>query len=566
MRAKYVPIVIGVAIFAGGCAPSEQEQIASITQIAAEIIATQTAQAPTATPIPPTPTISPGTRQISPGDGMTMVYIPSGEYTLGSTWSDVDWAVEACLEFTDDCNPAHFQDEMPQAAVRLDAYWIDQTEVMVAMFARFVEETGHVTEAERFQYSYVHDDDEWDRERGADWQHPWGTDAIAEADGPVVNVSWYDAWAYCRWAGRRLPTEAEWEAAARGTDLRIFPWGDSLPTDDLDNLADRSISGTSWHNPDVDDDYSQTSPVFAFPAGASPLGVLGMAGNVREWVYDGYTSTLDRTPSADNPVNIVETEARVRRGGSYATLLTAARAASRASYDPYLSASDLGFRCVASEINLPDPPERDTPLPDIALVYFRTPVYENPLGNLGRLGDLRSFDGLEVTGQYNLCEYVRVSTPDYPEAWLYVDDDIVLYKDCSEIEEIFVRPASWAQFIFGGVGALTVKNQGDLDAVLVLTLSDPDPEDSDDYWMYIRSGEQVTLKLIPDGQYDVFVSSGMNWIPYEKRFRDSVTYEKLTEPMGFTSTAATSSSWEIVLKTAEGNTGSIPVSENDFPR
>jgi formylglycine-generating enzyme required for sulfatase activity len=565
MKFKLACITLGIAFLTSGCAPSESEQIATITQIAAGIIATQTAQAPTATPVTPTPTLSPGATRVSPVDGMTMVYIPAGEYTLGSTQADVDWAVNACNEFFDDCDSSDFEDEMPQHTVLLDPYWIDQTEITYGMFALFVEKTGYETDAERFQYSYVYYDDEWDRRRDADWADPDYYDLEDLKDNSVVNVSWYDAWAYCQWAGRRLPTEAEWEAAARGTDLRIFPWGDERPGDLHANLADHSIIKTSWRNRWVDDGYYWTAPVASYPAGASPFGILGMAGNVKEWVFDWYAPEYNLPSSSINPVNTVETEKRVCRGGSYASALVDARVANRRGIDPIEGISDYGFRCAFSNITLPDPPEKDLSLPDVILIRYQEEIFITP-GSSDKHGNLKSIkDLLEITGQYNQCEYIRISTPDYPEGWLEIDDNVVLYKDCSEIEEIFIRPASasW-RTQYAGSGTLTVKNQGEYDTYLVLVdTSQIDPN----YPMYVRAGESVIMKWIPDGVYEVYLTSGTTWVPYEGRFKDAVSYEKLQEPMEFTSTATTSYSWELVLKTVEGgNTASVPIDASEFPQ
>jgi formylglycine-generating enzyme required for sulfatase activity len=571
MRFKLTLIGLGIALLATACAPSESEQIATITQIAAGIIATQTAQAPTATPVTPTPTLSPGATRTSPVDGMTMVYVPGGEFTLGSTQADVDWAIEACLEFHDDCDASYYEDELPQHTVQLDPFWIDQTEVTAAMFAQFVDETSYETDAERFQYSLVFYKDEWDRVRDADWRHPLGTDAEAKDDDPVVNVSWYDAWAYCEWAGRRLPTEAEWEAAARGTDLPIFPWGNAAPSDTLANLADKSLSYTDWRNREVDDGYYETAPVTSYPEGASPFGVLGMAGNVKEWVYDGYAPGYDLPPSEQNPVNSADTEKRVNRGGSYASALNDARAANRRGLDPLESISDYGFRCVFSNLTLPDPPEKDLSLPDMVLIRWQPEIYITP-GSSEKHGKLKSIKDVEITGQYNQCRYLRISTPDYPEGWLKVDDNIVLYKDCAEFEEIFIRPesANW-KFMGEGHGTLTVKNQEETDAYIVLyrSESERDPDEKDymyEYWMYIRAGEQATMENIPDGTYELYVTNGTTWVAHEGRFRDAVSYEKLTELLEYTSTATQATWWEIILETVEGgNTGSVLIDEDDFP-
>jgi formylglycine-generating enzyme required for sulfatase activity len=563
IKIKLALIGLGAALLAAACAPSESEQIATITQIAADIIATQTAQAPTATPVTPTPTLGPGDTRTSPVDGMTMVYIPGGEYTLGSTQADVDWAVAACLEFRDDCNASSYEDEMPQHTVQLDPYWIDQTEITYGMFALFVEETGYETDAERYQYAYVYYDEDWDRERDADWSDRMYYDHESFEDNPVINVSWYDAWAYCEWAGRRLPTEAEWEAAARGTDLRIFPWGDDAPADELANLADKNIPKTDWRNNDVDDGYGFTAPVMSYPEGASPFDVLGMAGNVKEWVYDGYASGYDLEPSAQNPVYTADTEKRVCRGGSYASGLNDARAANRRGIDPLWSLSDYGFRCAFSNSSLPDPPEKDLTLPDVALVNWRTEVYTITDGTFKMQDYLRNFEGLEITGQHNQCNYLRFSSADHAEAWLKVDDDIVLYTDCSSFEEFFIRPASgswkWGDW---GSGTLTVKNQEETDAYIVLLGSEADVK----YMMYVRAGEQATMEWIPDGSYEFYVTNGTTWVPYEERFRDAVSYEKLAEPLVFTTSGTQATWWEIVLETLEGgNTESLIIDESVFP-
>ncbi|MGB2962514.1 MAG: formylglycine-generating enzyme family protein [Anaerolineales bacterium] len=560
-------LMLGIAFLASGCGPSESEQIATITQIAAGIIATQTANAPTATP---TPTLSPGDTRTSPVDGMTMVYIPPGEYTLGSTEEDVEWAVEQCgranssseYSWDDECDTAEFQDEMPQHTVRLDPYWIDQTEVTVAMFAQFVDETGYKTVAERFQYKDLTYTDKWRFERNADWSNPFGLESATEdlKENPVVNVSWQDAWTYCEWAGRRLPTEAEWEAAARGMDLRIFPWGDESPLNNHANLTDdRSI--VLGLSSSYSDGYMWISPVMSFPEGASPFGVLGMAGNVKEWVYDWYSPVYDLPPLAENPINTTETEMRVRRSGSFDTYLSDIRTASRAGSSPYWTASDLGFRCVLSELELPDPPEQDSSPPDAAFGDWRTVVYDSV--DIHQYGYLKSFSDLEILGQYSQCEHLKISTPDYPEGWLHAKDDVTLYKDCSDFEEIFIRPASKNWYHYPkGFGVLTVKNQGESDAYLVLV--DIDNEES--YEIYVRAGEQVIMEDILDGTYEVYTTSGTTWVSYDKRFKDAVSYEKLTEPMVFTSTETQATWWEIVLQTVEGgNTGSIPINESDFP-
>src|SRR5205085_11798807 len=131
-------------------------------------------------------------------------------------------------------DPLAYQDELPQHPVLLDAYWIDETEVTNAMFARFAAATGFKTMAERLDNGQVFSlaAGGWKAVGGADWRHPGGpATSITRIDNfPVGQVSWSDAAAYCQWAGRRLPTEAEWEKAARGDDARPYPWGDEPVT------------------------------------------------------------------------------------------------------------------------------------------------------------------------------------------------------------------------------------------------------------------------------------------------------------------------------------------------
>ena len=208
-------------------------------------------------------------RKISPKDEMTMVYIPAGQFLMGSRPSD----------------PDAWDEEKPQHLVYLDAFWIDLTPISNAMFARFVAETSYQTDAEREGKSFIFDPTENNYSRqwvdGADWQHPYGPNSNLEglSDHPVVQISWNDAQAYCKWAGRRLASEAEWEKAARGSDGRLYPWGNKKVAGNLLNFADCNLK-VPWANQTINDRYQFTSPVGSYPDGASPYGILDMAGNV----------------------------------------------------------------------------------------------------------------------------------------------------------------------------------------------------------------------------------------------------------------------------------------------
>jgi formylglycine-generating enzyme required for sulfatase activity len=200
-------------------------------------------------------------------DGALLVFVPAGEFTMGS----------------DDGN----SDEQPAHTVYLDAFAIDRTEVTNAQYARCVQAGACRPPGSSSSYTRAN--------YFADPRY---------ADHPVIYVSWDDARAYCAWAGRRLPTEAEWEKAARGTDGRTYPWGDEW---------DASKANTSEAGP------GDTTPVGAYPQGASPYGALDMAGNVWEWVADWYGEDYYRESPGENPLGPASGTNRVVRGGSWAT-------------------------------------------------------------------------------------------------------------------------------------------------------------------------------------------------------------------------------------------------------
>jgi formylglycine-generating enzyme required for sulfatase activity len=268
-------------------------------------------------------------------DGMEMEYVPASDFLMGVTNTDQDFLYSNCPT----CDRTSF-DDAAQRRIYLDEYWIDKTEVTIAQFAKFVNAAGYITSAEKQGWSliYVPSTNNFNRASDRDWLHPKGILIKLDEYGqyPVMHVSWNDANAYCAWVHRRLPTEAEWEKAARGTDGRLFPWGNSLPTPQLENS-----------NP-----YKYAVPVGSYLAGASPYGVLDMIGNVWEWTSDYYQQYYYTTMPGNNPPSPLSGENRVVRGGSWGTFinteLVLLSSAYRFSDPPGYSSDLLGFRCATS--------------------------------------------------------------------------------------------------------------------------------------------------------------------------------------------------------------------------
>ena len=332
-------VILLLAIRSIPAAPPAPTAVAILPGLTATIARTPIPSAtalplsPTSTPIPSVtalPTSIPApTTQVRQKDGMTMVYVPGATFTMGS---------------------ADYSDAAPHQ-VTLSAYWIDQTDVTNAMFKKFVTDQNYTTDAEKAGKSNAYNPAKrsWDQVNGADWQHPQGpTSSLSGLDQhPVVNVSWNDDAAYCAWAGAGLPSEAQWELAARGTDGRAYPWGNRNPDGSLVNFADKNLAGANWADQTIDDHYEFTSPVGSYPAGASPYGVLDMAGNVWQWVADWYDGGY--YGESRNPIGPASGQYRMLRGGSWGSRLDATlRSAHRGYREPAYAAADTGFRCARS--------------------------------------------------------------------------------------------------------------------------------------------------------------------------------------------------------------------------
>jgi formylglycine-generating enzyme required for sulfatase activity len=256
--------------------------------------------------------------------------------------------------------------EGPVREISVDPFYVDAAPVTNAQFAEFVRATGFSTEAEQFGWSFVFQghipadrraelvNDTvlaapwWCKVPGASWNRPEGPDtSIATRDDhPVTHISWTDASAYARWAGKRLPTEAEWEFAARGgLEQKRFPWGDDLTPDG------RHVCNI-WQGefPVLDlaeDGYAGTSPVTAFPA--NPFGLYSVSGNTWEWCADWFHPSYHLVGPRTNPTGPSLGKARAMKGGSYlchASYCNRYRVAARTANTPDSSTGNIGFRCV----------------------------------------------------------------------------------------------------------------------------------------------------------------------------------------------------------------------------
>lgn len=238
-------------------------------------------------------------------DPVPMITIPAGEFLMGSP------------------EGIGRQDERPQRSVYLDKFAIDQIEVTNERYMTFVKATGHRTPP-----------------------NPYGTGPLVSVTGiehlPVVQTTWYDAKAYCTWAKKRLPTEAEWEKAARGTDGRLYPWGNEPPT------AKRANFDREW------EDEKTLHPVGSMSDGDSPYGVKDMAGNAREWVSDWYDADYYQdAPKSNPPGPDKKGVVRSIRGGSWHSPASDITTTARGRGGFALQTHGTGFRCARSLDNGP---------------------------------------------------------------------------------------------------------------------------------------------------------------------------------------------------------------------
>lgn len=266
-----------------------------------------------------------------------MILVPRSTFMMGSTSDEVVAALADCQAQTPghQCDAGRFGDESPQHAVTLPAYWLDRMEVTIAEYARCVKLS-----------------------RCNPLPLGGGARRFDRPNYPASLVTWDEARAYCAFRGARLPTEEEFERAARGTTGRKFPWGN------LYNSRVSNHGAYDWNEPlalaganptDARDGFAELAPVGSFPAGRTPEGFLDLAGNVAEWVDDRYVPNYEDATDPSARRNRTGNATRVVRGGSYESGPLALRGASRDEAPPNMRRPSLGFRCAKSR------DEGDTP-------------------------------------------------------------------------------------------------------------------------------------------------------------------------------------------------------------
>ena len=279
----------------------------------------------------------------------SMIKLPGGKFLMG----------------TNDEEGFPKDGEGPVREITLDPFYIDETTVTNFQFAEFIKATGYITEAEHYGWSFVFygllsEEDQkrdyqvaaptpwWYAVPRAQWNHPEGKDSHVNErkDHPVVHVSWHDAQAYCQWIGKRLPTEAEWEYAARGGLVqKKFPWGN-----DLTPGGEHHCNIWQGNFPDynsLEDGFLGTAPAKSFKP--NDFGLYNMAGNVWEWCNDWFSNDFHKTVPRKNPAGPQHGESKVMRGGSFLchhSYCNRYRVAARSSNTTDSSTSNLGFRCV----------------------------------------------------------------------------------------------------------------------------------------------------------------------------------------------------------------------------
>jgi len=327
-KGQQIPICLAVLVATLiGCTPAEKTIVVStktvmatplpptvtvtpVPALTATLPPTETATI-TFTPEPTvTPSITPYPTLIVDDRDAAMVLVPAGEFLMGSdTWTGSE-------------KPAH--------TVYLDNFYIDQFEVSNTAFAKFLNEVGNQIEGVAGKAHWVEESDPDLRIHRIDgiWQPDEGWE-----NHPMNEVTWFGARAFCEWREARLPSEAEWEKAARGTDGRTYPWGEEAPTCEMANFAGC---------------FYISVPVDSYPEWVSPYGAYNMAGNVHEWTNDWYGEDYYANSPSENPTGPESGDYKVFRGGSWFNGNFNTRTTYRYPKLPVLTYMANGFRCAKS--------------------------------------------------------------------------------------------------------------------------------------------------------------------------------------------------------------------------
>lgn len=268
-----------------------------------------------------------------------MVYIPAGYVEMGSDQKDIDRAMDIFRE-VEKKEPIRnwFDDEVPKHKAWVRAFYMDKYEVTNRDYMKFVRSGGY-----RKKMFWSDKGWKWVGKKKIKTPECMKDDRFNNPDYPIVCINWYEASAYTKWAGKRLPSEAEWERAAHGDENRLFPWGNDFSSQDGYRA--------NYHPGDVTQDkdgYQFTAPVTAFPRGISPFGVFQMAGNVWEWCQDWYGEHYYAKSSPKNPSGPRTGSEKIVRGGAWLNSIISIRTVYRSYVDPKLRYSHIGLRCARS--------------------------------------------------------------------------------------------------------------------------------------------------------------------------------------------------------------------------
>lgn len=256
-----------------------------------------------------------------------MARVKGGAFKRGSTFNESKEYLKQCRKTDRKCQLWWFEDELPQKLIELDSFWIDIYEVTNARYLEFVRATGHRPAL----------DDSCQSAKCREG-NLWNQDSFPPEvrNQPVTQVNWYDANTYCGWMGKRLPSEAEWEKAARGKKARVYPWGDESP-------EGKATFKRKWRGA------STMTDVGSHPKGESIYGVFDMAGNVWEWVDDWYHFKYYSLGRKKNPRGPADGDFKVVRGGSWVNYENSLRSAFRRWSRPEVRFNDTGFRCARDD-------------------------------------------------------------------------------------------------------------------------------------------------------------------------------------------------------------------------